>query len=470
MKNRKVNFKKRYLSGIALVMGLIFISSCNDGDKGYKEYDPSLPVVIDEIYPDSGGYFDEVILRGENLGSDPKRLRVFFNQKEAIVVGASGDRALIHVPKLPGEECKIGMLFDGNTTDTVFCNQSFKYQKNYQLQYVCGQVGSTNVAFVEGSFQTTEFGKSMYNLTVDPEGVIYLNHRAQNAEGSLVYIDENEYITKFIAYGDANAGEPAAPWYDEVTQKVYFTGMRRGYFWEVDPYDSYAVVLRQLVAPNTEYQAKGYRPYKNGDLMWCYSFVRAKDAKGEEWIYCRAYDGTLFRCKFEDRVYDVVGVCPSGAVDNFICGDPEDNTKIYCSLKQKNIVTCLDLSKDISDPGFETVVCGVGGMGGSVGDFQDGHSSIAKMSYPEQILLTRDPETSEKIMYICDSKNCCVRQFNLETNMMTTVAGIGKQKGFSTGSPKESKLNWPAGICLSPNGDIYIADAGNRVIMKLMFL
>ena len=54
--------------------------------------------------------------------------------------------------------------------------------------------------------------------------------------------------------------------------------------------------------------------------------------------------------------------------------------------------------------------------------------------------------------------------------MMTTVAGIGKQKGFSTGSPKESKLNWPIGICLSPNGDIYIADAGNRVIMKLMFL
>lgn len=83
MKNRKVNFKKRYLSGIALVMGLIFISSCNDGDKGYKEYDPSLPVVIDEIYPDSGGYFDEVILRGENLGSDPKRLRVFFQSERS---------------------------------------------------------------------------------------------------------------------------------------------------------------------------------------------------------------------------------------------------------------------------------------------------------------------------------------------------------------------------------------------------
>ena len=34
--------------------------------------------------------------------------------------------------------------------------------------------------------------------------------------------------------------------------------------------------------------------------------------KGEEWVYCRAYDGTLFRFKFEDRVYDVVEVCPSG--------------------------------------------------------------------------------------------------------------------------------------------------------------
>lgn len=80
-----MNFKKRYLSGIALVVGLIFVSSCNDGDKGYKEYDPGLPVVIDEIYPDSGGYFDEVILRGENLGNDPKRLRVFSIRKKRLL-------------------------------------------------------------------------------------------------------------------------------------------------------------------------------------------------------------------------------------------------------------------------------------------------------------------------------------------------------------------------------------------------
>ena len=59
-------------------------------------------MVINEIYPQTGGYFETVILRGENLGSEPSKIRVFFNQKEAIVVGASGERVLVHVPKLPG--------------------------------------------------------------------------------------------------------------------------------------------------------------------------------------------------------------------------------------------------------------------------------------------------------------------------------------------------------------------------------
>lgn len=449
-------------------IGLTTVTSCNDNDEANKGYNPNLPVVINEIYPDKGGYFDEVILRGENFGTDSKRLRIFFNEKEALVVGASSTRILLHVPKLPGEDCKIGMLLDGNTTDTIFCENNFQYQSNYQLQYVCGRQGSSSDKFVEGSFLNTEFGKDMYNLTSDPEGIIYLNHRVPGTGGSLVYINENESLTKFIAYGeDQNkAAEPAAPYYDEVTKKVYYLSMRRAYIWEVDPYDGHTAVLRQLVAPNAEYQARGYHPYQHGDIMWCYSLTRAKDQNGEEWMYLRNYDGYLFRFKLEDRVYDVVGTCTLGAADNYMCVDPEDPTKLYCSLMQKNIVTCIDLTKDISDPNFETLVCGVNG----VGDYQDGHVSIAKINSPQQILPARDPETNEKILYICDAKNNCVRKFNLESNMMTTVAGIGKQSGYSTGNPTESKMNEPRGICLSPGGDIYIADNGNRVIMKLIFI
>ena len=31
-------------------------------------------------------------------------------------------------------------------------------------------------------------------------------------------------------------------------------------------------------------------------------------------------------------------------------------------------------------------------------------------------------------------------------------------------------MNRPYGICITPENDIYIADAGNKVIMKLAFM
>ena len=124
------------------------IVSCSD-DKEEDGYNPNLPVRISELSPQEGGYFDKVILQGENFGNNPKKVRVFFNKKEAIVVGASGDRVLVHVPKLPGDDCKIGMLLNGNTTDTIFAEKHFAYEKNYQLIYVAGQLNSNTETFVK---------------------------------------------------------------------------------------------------------------------------------------------------------------------------------------------------------------------------------------------------------------------------------------------------------------------------------
>ncbi|RGZ38636.1 hypothetical protein DW991_07035 [Bacteroides thetaiotaomicron] len=154
------------------------IVSCSD-DKEEDGYNPNLPVRISELSPQEGGYFDKVILQGENFGNNPKKVRVFFNKKEAIVVGASGDRVLVHVPKLPGDDCKIGMLLNGNTTDTIFAEKHFAYEKNYQLIYVAGQLNSNTETFVEGSLETTTFANSMQHLACDPSGIIYMNHKIQ---------------------------------------------------------------------------------------------------------------------------------------------------------------------------------------------------------------------------------------------------------------------------------------------------
>lgn len=467
MKVTKKNILIPLLGFGGLLAGLVTsIVSCSDDKKDASEYNPNLPVKISELNPAVGGYFDKVILQGENFGNDPKKIRVFFNKKEAIVVGASGDRVLVHVPKLPGEDCKIGMLLNDNTKDTVFSNKHFEYVKNFQLQYVAGQLNSNTNYFDEGDLQTTVFANGMQYLACDPQGVIYMNHKGTECQGSLVYINEPENFTKFLVCGTKaeGGGAPQAPMYDEETGKVYYCAHHAPYFWEVDPSDSWSFVKRQILAPNEDYQARGYRPLSAGrKLEYMYSFARCADG----FLYSRAYNGTLFRFKLSDRVYDVVTQsCPTGAADAYICTDPDDPAKIYCSLVQSNIITCIDTSKEPDDPAFEEIICGIKGTG----EYQDGHVSIARLSSPQQILPMRDPETNEKVIYICDKGNNCVRQYNVDTKMMKTVAGIGKKSGYATGSPEVSKMNGPVGICITPDNDIYVSDAGNKVIMKIAFL
>ena len=145
---------------------------------------------------------------------------------------------------------------------------------------------------------------------------------------------------------------------------------------------------------------------------------------------------------------------------------PRRPAKIYCALNEYNKITCIDLTKNPEDSGFETDVCGIQGPGA----YQDGHVSVARLNNPQQILSMHDPETGEKVIYICDANNNCVRMYNMETKLMSTVAGIGGKSGYAAGNPTVSRMNRPYGICITPENDIYVADAGNKVIMKLAFM
>lgn len=466
---------KAYVSLLGLFMLLftvffVAVTSCSDDNK-VKEYDPNLPVTISEIYPETGGYFETVILRGENFGNDHKKIRVFFNQKEAITVGASGDRVLVHVPKLPGDDCKIKMLIGDNTTDTIFADKHFAYVKDYQLQYVAGQPGSNTPWFDEGSLQETTFGNNLQFITCDPRGIIYLAHKGDECQGPLVYINEPEHFTKFLTCAGSDAGKPVGPYYDEVTDMVYCIGQgERGYFYEIDPNDAFSVVKRKLIAPSEDHKKRGYKGFETVDanigLRWGGSLVRSG-----EYLYCRTYEGCLFRFKPTDRVYDVVVERleynkQNGSADTHLAVDPDDPNKIYCSLTGLNRITMIDLTKDPKDPDFETLVCGQKGVGG----FEEGNVSEAKMNGPEQFVIMSDPETGNKVLYICDRFNQCVRKFDTVTKIMSTVAGTPGKWGYELGNPSKSKMDQPIGICISPDNDIYISTSVNRVLLKLAFL
>ncbi len=463
--------KKKFFLFI-LPLFLVLYSGCSDNSSSEDNttYDHSKPSSILSMEPDSGGYGDEVIFTGKNLGNDTSQIKIFFNHKLAKVISSDGIHALAFVPRLPGNDCKIKLVMGKDSKDTSYCKGDFSYRKNYQLAYIAGQLGSTSDTTTTGTLTGTTFANLEF-LTCDSLGGLYINcEGAQNS--AMVYLDEEQGFTKLIgngqAYSGGSAGSTMAPYVEKSTGTVYYCGQNHGWVYIVDPSNSFNVGLKKLNTPNEYYRAVGYRPLPSGTMpddffSWLYNYT----GPGDGWLYSLTYAGGFYRFKPDNRVYDIISTrVRYFNVDNYILADPYDKTKIYCSLLQKNIIACIDLTKDPSDPNFETLVCGQENSAG----YQDGHISIAKLNRPRQIVITKDEETGDKIMYIADSGNHCIRKFDMDTKMVTTIAGNPEKSGYSTGSPKKSLMNQPFGLCLAPDGSLYISDYGNKVILKLQFL
>src|SRR5690606_22902202 len=83
----------------------LFFLACKDDEKySKKEHDPAPPIVLHSLSPKEGGAKDKVLLDGENFGTDPGKIEVYFNNTRAAVVSSSGNRIYAIVPRLPGDK------------------------------------------------------------------------------------------------------------------------------------------------------------------------------------------------------------------------------------------------------------------------------------------------------------------------------------------------------------------------------
>ena len=72
------------------------------------------------------------------------------------------------------------------------------------------------------------------------------------------------------------------------------------------------------------------------------------------------------------------------------------------------------------------------------------------------------------LLYVADSRNHRVRSVNLQTGVITTVAGLGTQ-GFSGdgGAATSARLDTPSGLAFDSAGNLFIADTGNHRVRRI---
>ncbi len=129
---------------------------------------------------------------------------------------------------------------------------------------------------------------------------------------------------------------------------------------------------------------------------------------------------------------------------------------VYIADTDNNVIRKVDTA------GIITTVAGIGGGGGFSGD--GGDATNAELDKPHGVWLDSAGNT-----YIADTDNHVIRKVDGITGIITTVAGIGKQGGYTGdgGLATAAKLRKPRGLHVDSSGNIYIADTDNHVIRKV---
>jgi sugar lactone lactonase YvrE len=134
-----------------------------------------------------------------------------------------------------------------------------------------------------------------------------------------------------------------------------------------------------------------------------------------------------------------------------VCVDAVGN--IYIADRNNNRI------RKVNTSGIITTVAGTGSYGFS----GDGGPATSAMIFNPEAVFT----DSTGSIYIADSGNGCVRRVN-SSGIITTVAGNCRSGFLRDNAPATSvSINYPFGLQLDADGNIFFADSNNHRIMKV---
>lgn len=426
---------------VGMIMMLVLaLESCKSDDQndGKTEYDPDKPVKLTSFYPDSGRIAEKVILNGENFGSDPDKITVYFNKKKAKVIGSDGGSMYVVVPRMPGDTCTVSVKV-GN--DSVIAEHKFRYKLSISVSTV---TGNGTYTFKEGTLSNAQI-RARY-LAVDNEDNIFAV-QLDNGTSGLIRINEEENIVQLLQSG---LSQPNALCVDKVNGIVTAPADQLvQVYYNADPREGWAVRTRNM---------KLNREITGGNT----GSGRSKHAMAAcEWdgkVYVRYRSGDI--AKIDPKTYEAEIIYTTVFGDGLgLAFHPHHPTLLYLAMSSEcgenaNSICVID----VSDPqnSFRQL-----SAPNASGGFRDGKLENAQFRFPCQIYF--DPEG---YLYIADRDNHCIRRITPD-NVVETVVGMPGTAGFKDGNKDEALFNKPWGIGVKKDGTVYVADHVNGRIRKL---
>jgi streptogramin lyase len=90
----------------------------------------------------------------------------------------------------------------------------------------------------------------------------------------------------------------------------------------------------------------------------------------------------------------------------------------------------------------------------------------AKFNYPEGIAVDSNGD-----LYVADTNNCSIRKLtkNGTAYTVTTIAGLANNSGSTDGTGTAARFSGPYGITINGNGNLFVVEIVNNTIRKITF-
>lgn len=133
-----------------------------------------------------------------------------------------------------------------------------------------------------------------------------------------------------------------------------------------------------------------------------------------------------------------------------------DGDTLWVALREGNSVWRLDMEHDIWRH-----AAGDGHRG-----FANGRSAIATFDGPKGVALD-----ARKLVYVVDTENNAIRELDPHSGEVRTLAGLGPKSAGHAGDggpAATARFDRPHGICIGPDGAIYIGDTNNHRVRRIV--
>lgn len=132
-------------------------------------------------------------------------------------------------------------------------------------------------------------------------------------------------------------------------------------------------------------------------------------------------------------------------------GITSDGIYLYVADLNNHTIRKLDIAS-----GAVTTLAGVAGKKGS----SDGKGALARFNRPYGIT------TDGEYLYVTDSNNHSIRKIEIESGVVSTIAGVVGEVGYDDGAGKQAKFFIPEGIT-TDGESLYISDTHNHSVRKI---